>query len=271
MKIIALVENTTNNDDLRTVHGLAIYIETPKHKLMFDLGPDNTVFNNARELGIDLTEVDTVVISHGHFDHGGALEKFLETNSKAKIYLRRQAFEPYYARVVFIRKYIGLDADLALSERIVFTDAAIRIDDELFVFSDVKPTLDTNSSRKLLKKTRHGYERDVFDHEQNLVLTSEGKTALFSGCSHTGIAGIIAEAQTHRPGIDAVFGGFHLYNPSTGAAEPEKLVRDLADRLNAYGAVYYTCHCTGKKAFTIMRETIGDKLQYFASGTVIEL
>ena len=75
MKITALVENTTNQG-WRTVHGLSLYIETPGHKILFDVGPDDTLFANAERAGVDLAAVDTAIISHGHSDHGGALKKF---------------------------------------------------------------------------------------------------------------------------------------------------------------------------------------------------
>ena len=271
MKIVALVENTSNRTDLETVHGLGIYIETLKHRLLFDLGPDDTFLKNAKALGIDLTGVDTVVISHGHYDHAGAIDLFLKINDRAKIYLRRQAFDPHYAEVAGEKLFIGLDADLAGNERIVFTDDAMRIDDELFVFSDADGLFDTQSSRALLKKTPDGYERDDFDHEQSLIITTEGKTVLFSGCSHSGIGGILSAACRHQPGIEAVFGGFHLYNPNTGATEPGELISGLAEELSAYDTVFYTCHCTGEEAFDQMRETLGAKLRYLSTGLAVEM
>ena len=83
MKITTLVENTSGGD-CKAVHGLSFYVETKQHRLLFDLGPDKTVFENAKKLGVDLGAVDTVVISHGHYDHGGALRQFLELNKTAK-------------------------------------------------------------------------------------------------------------------------------------------------------------------------------------------
>ena len=90
MKITALVENTTNQG-WRTVHGLSLYIETPGHKILFDVGPDDTIFKNAERAGVDLAAVDTLIISHGHSDHGGALKKFLDINHRAKVYIQRSA------------------------------------------------------------------------------------------------------------------------------------------------------------------------------------
>jgi len=271
MRIMMLAENTANRADLETVHGLSIYIETPMHKMLFDLGPNDTVFNNAAKLGIDLADVDKVIISHGHFDHGAALKRFLEINGKAKVYIRKQAFEPHFADVKGGKKFIGLDAGLSESERLVFTGDSMRIDDELFTFSNVEVSLDTKTASALLKQTADGYARDDFAHEQNLILTAEGKAVLFSGCSHSGINGILAEALKYTSDICAVFGGFHLFNPDTKEVEPEELVHWLAEKLSAYDTVFYTCHCTGQESFDKMRKIMGEKLQYLSAGDSVEL
>ncbi|MCL2367553.1 MAG: MBL fold metallo-hydrolase [Oscillospiraceae bacterium] len=271
MKISVLVENTTTDGALKPKHGLSLYIETSRHKVLFDLGPDDTYLENARKLGIDLAEVDTVVLSHGHKDHGGALAGFLQMNSQAKIYLHKQAFEPYFIRVLFAKVPIGLDEGLRGNGRFVLTDGVTQIDDELFLFSDVKGNFVTKSNRVLLKKTARGYAQDDFAHEQNLIVTAEGKTALFSGCSHRGIANILCRAEAHKPGIEAVFGGFHLYNPATKAVEPPEVVAGLIDELSAYDAVFYTGHCTGDKAFAHMRDRMGERVQALSTGTVIAL
>lgn len=77
MRIISLVENTARAE-LKAKHGLSLYIETDNHRILFDLGPDKTLYANAKKRNIDLTKVDTVIISHGHADHGGALKDFFE-------------------------------------------------------------------------------------------------------------------------------------------------------------------------------------------------
>ena len=107
MQITALVENHSHSP-LQAKHGLALYIETQRHKLLFDLGPDCTLFDNARRKGIDLTQVDTVILSHGHLDHGGALARFLSLNTTAKIYAQKSAFEPHYSKLAFLKVPIGL-------------------------------------------------------------------------------------------------------------------------------------------------------------------
>ncbi len=111
MRIISLVENTTKSE-LKTKHGLSLYIETKSHKILFDLGSDSTLFENAMKRNIDISKVDTVIISHGHFDHGGALQKFLDINSVANIYVQKEAFEPHYSKTLFLKIPVGIDSQL---------------------------------------------------------------------------------------------------------------------------------------------------------------
>ena len=118
MKIIALVENTTASAEYRCKHGLSLYIETEKHKILFDLGSDRLFAENAKKLNIDITEIDTVVISHGHKDHGGALKEFMAINSHAKIYIKKEAFEPHYIKVLGLPFHVGLDEKLLNEQQI---------------------------------------------------------------------------------------------------------------------------------------------------------
>lgn len=269
MKITALVENTTNNTTLKQKHGLSIHIETDAHKILFDVGPDNTILDNAEKLGIDLSAVDTVVISHGHMDHGGALSRFLERNDHARIYIRRNAFEPHFSKVMFLKIPVGLNRRLVNNDRFVFVDDALRIDSDMLLFSDVEGQFDTQSNRALYAKTDRGYGQDSFTHEQSLVVTEGGKAVLFSGCSHRGILNILRAASKHQPNIEAVFGGFHLFNPVTKKGEPASVTRQLAKDLVGYNAAFYTCHCTGQEAYAAMRASMGEKLHYFSTGMTV--
>jgi len=270
MRITVLLENTTKNTTLVPKHGLSIHIETPKHRVLFDLGPDDTYLHNAQKMGIDLEKVDIVVLSHGHYDHGGGLAGFLKINNKASIFIHRQGFKPYYYRVLILKKYIGLDPSLADNDRITFVDDTMHIDDELFIFSDVEGQPDTKSSRALLKKTPNGYARDDFAHEQSLIVTTGDKALLFSGCSHRGISNILRAAEKYQPAIHAVFGGFHLYNPITKATEATAVIERLAAELFTRETVFYTGHCTGDKAFETMCSESESNVKHFSTGLVFE-
>ena len=112
LKIIPLVENTVTSQNLIARHGLCFYIETRDHKILMDLGPNDTFLRNAAALDIDISEIDMVVLSHGHSDHVGGLRAFLNANDTAKIYLNRNVMDPHFIKVEGIPCPIGIDAGL---------------------------------------------------------------------------------------------------------------------------------------------------------------
>ena len=119
MKITVLAENTACREDLTCEHGLSLFIETGKHRILFDAGQTDAFAENAEKLGIDLKTADLAILSHGHYDHSGGIARFLEANSVAPVYLHREAFTPHYNAD---GKYIGVDPALAESPRLRFTD-----------------------------------------------------------------------------------------------------------------------------------------------------
>lgn len=243
MIITALVENTSNCE-LKPAHGLSLYIQTKNHHILFDLGPDHTLFANAAKRGIDLSEIDTVIISHGHADHGGALCEFLTVNSIAKIYVQKKAFEPHINKTLGWDKYIGLDQSLADDPQIILVDGDFIIDGELSLFTVTQ----TDKCHSPANDVLYGSSgRDDFSHEQNLIIT-ENATALIMGCGHCGLINILQKARTSQPGF--CIGGFHLFNPTSKKSVPTSLLDDILLELQNYSETqFFTCHCTGKEAY----------------------
>ena len=260
MRMVTLVEDTSCCS-LPAEHGLSIYIETGKHKVLFDVGTTDLFVRNARELGIDLSRVDTVVISHGHDDHGGGLDAFLAVNDQAVIYLQASAFLNHYTNKKTGPEYIGLNQKLKDHPQVKLLDGNMVIDEELQIFSHVQGTpYETN--KNLLKED---YERDDFVHEQHLVVSAEGKNVLLMGCGHKGVLNIIGQCPV-KP--DVVIGGFHLYSPRTGETLPEEIIMDLVRGLP--DAIYYTGHCTGDKALAILNRELR-AIYPLQTGTVINV
>lgn len=272
LRVVALVENSTAVPACEGKHGLSLYLETEKHRLLFDVGPNALFLENAKRLGVDIASVDAVILSHGHVDHAGGLAAFLSANQRARIYLRPTATEPHFIKVLGIPFYAGMNASLVSGSRFVCTGAEMRIDDELTVFSEVKGDMPLPASDAKLFMRRAGrLMRDDFSHEQSLILTVDGKRVLLSGCSHAGIVNIQRRAEAVAgAGMDVVIGGFHLYNPPTRRYESPAYVHRTAEALNRTGSVYYTCHCTGKRACEQMKPILGDRLRELHTGEWLE-
>lgn len=275
MKIITLLENGACDAALGSAHGLSLYIETPKHRILFDMGPDEQFLSNAEKLGVDLREVDLAILSHGHYDHGGGLEAFCKRNPTAKIYLRKGAFGEYVAlEEDESLRYIGLDPALQkYADRFVFTDESLWLDEELLLFSDVPDTYGAlSASGKLKERQGENLLQDRFLHEQDLLITAEGKTVLVSGCSHRGIVNILRSARALASGeIDDMIGGFHLFQLEEGDPAADKLIEMIGTALLAGETVYYTGHCTGDYAYEKLNSILGGRLHRVMGGTELEL
>lgn len=128
-----------------------------------------------------------------------------------------------------------------------------------------------SSDRKLFRKHNKKWVPDDFDHEQNFLLTENGMTALFCGCSLAGICNIVHTAeQLHGKQIGAVIGGFHLYNPPTGKYESNEYITNTAAALAKTESEYFTCHCTGEKAHRLMKSVLGERLHSLKTGSILE-
>lgn len=264
MKILSLVENTTNGM-CRTAHALSLYIETARHKILFDVGADDTFIYNARLLGVELTEVDTIIISHGHRDHAGALAQALSLNNSARIYIQRQAFAPHFSHRATGVHDIGLDTSLMASERVTLLDGDFEIDEELALFTVQDNTLCRSSANGSLYEGEHP---DNFTHEQNLIIKGSTPT-LVMGCGHNGVVNIIRRAHEYSPRI--CVGGFHLTSPSARRDEPRELIDEIISHLREYAAVeFYTCHCTGVEVYRYMSTQMSN-IHYLSCGESINI
>lgn len=262
MKILSLVENTSSQG-MRTAHGLSLYIETKGRRLLFDVGPDGALFENAEKKGIDLEQIETVVISHGHRDHGGALEEFLKRNSKAEVYVQRRAFEKHASKSLGGFRDIGLDPSLKRHSQVRLLDGDFELAPDLHLFCVKGPFRLWSGANRVLYE---GEEPDSFVHEQNLVISGKNPV-LITGCGHTGIVNILEKAKGYGPKI--CVGGFHLCIPATGKMISEKILEALAKELSEKEISYYTCHCTGQEAFQYLSERM--KIAYFSCGEELEI
>ncbi len=252
MNITVLVENTSAHG-YPAEHGLSLFVEAKSVRFLFDMGQTDLFARNAQAAGIDLNTADFAVLSHGHYDHGGGIGKFLELNDHAPVYLSDHAFEPHYNGT---EKYIGLDPALEASGRIIRVGREMRIAQGLTLYNDPHAPKVADVGACGLNMMLDGrMQEEDFRHEQYLLAEEDGKRILFSGCSHRGILNIM-----HWFHPDVLIGGFHL-----SKHPPDQALTAIAQALNAYPTVYYTCHCTGAAQYEHMKKYMNN-LRYIATG-----
>ena len=240
MLLTVLLENTAGRADVQTEHGLSLFVETVSCTLLFDMGQTELFAENARILGCAPEKADLAVLSHGHYDHGGGLSRFLEMNRTAPVYLSPYAFEPHYNGT---QKYIGLDRSLQHHPRLVLAADGMKIGEGLTLFSgETMPRRHDKGSFGLTVCENGVFVPDDFRHEQYLLIEENGKRVLLSGCSHRGILDIVDYFEP-----DVLVGGFHY-----SKIAPGQELDEAARILESYPTQYYTCHCTGTEQYAFM-------------------
>ena len=272
MRIVTLMENTPGPAACRYAHGLSLYIETAGHRLLADTGPDDGFLRNAELLGIDLSAVDAVFLSHGHYDHADGIPALASTAPDAVIYLQRSALGAHYGMDPEGPRYIGADRRIATLPNLRFLDGDAVIDRELSVlagFTGQRRRSVSNLRLKLL--TDDGFVQDSFAHEQALVVREDGRYYLFSGCAHNGILNILDRFRAVY-GRDpyAVLSGFHFMKPAPYTPEEAEDITATAEELARMDTVFYTGHCTSQPAYDLMKPIMGDRLHALHSGAEVE-
>ena len=278
MRVTVLMENSTPSSRLAARHGLSLWLELDDgRRVLFDMGPNDGFLANARSLGVDVTEADLAVVSHGHYDHGGGLGAFLaacgDAGRDVPVYVREHAFDEHVSGTPERHHAIGLDPALATDPRVRPTGERCDLGGGLALFSTARRAHPTARSNGRLMERRDGaLVPDRFLHEQSLLVREGDRLALVSGCSHGGVLNLMdaAEGLAGAP-LTSVVAGFHLMDPSGGTVEDEGLTRSLARELAARPARYLTCHCTGTDAFALLRDELGGRVSYLHVGSRVTL
>ena len=263
IRITVLQENTAAREDMIAEHGLSLYIETPKHSILFDMGQTNAFAENAKTLGVDLGRADLAILSHAHYDHTGGLSRFLAENDHAPIYASRHIFAPCYSGG---ERYIGMDPALFDCDRLILTGDRHKIDETLtLVTCNGLPAAAPMSGKGLSLLQGGAHIPDSFQHEQYLIIRDGERRIVISGCSHKGVIHIVNWLTP-----DILIGGFHFKGMDPDGAD-RAFLADAAQRLLQQGAQYYTCHCTGQAPYAFLKGMMGERLHYAACGDCFEL
>ena len=280
MKVVILIDNNPDpKGEYLTEHGICIYFEADGLKWLFDVGASPNFGINARKMGIDVKEVDYLILSHAHRDHTGGLEYFLRKNKKARVIMA-----PLSSGQLFVsyRKEIHHDitinhkviADFA--DRFIFADSDLNLSPNVTIIRNIPKIDPLPKANSLLFQTNGEVERaDDFRHEVALAVKTTAGIVLFSGCSHHGILNILRAASLtfKQEKIIATIGGTHLLdNDWYSLFETTEEVTEMANviSLKYPDMQLITGHCTGHQAQQLFSSILDNHFELFYSGASYE-
>jgi len=275
LRITTLSENTAGIGNFLAEWGLSILVETDKVNILLDTGQSISASHNADVLGIDLSKIDKIVLSHGHFDHTGGLRQILRRMSKeveiiahpdiwAVKCVRREGWRGGYIGIPFQRQELE-----SLGAIFNLTTKPVKITDNIMTTGEVPMVTDFEEiDASLFVKEDAGWQPDKLLDDQALIINTEPGLIVILGCAHRGVINTLYHAQqlTGVKTIHTIVGGCHLINASeqrmwsTIAALRELDVQRLG-----------LSHCTGLPAASLMAQEFGEKFFFNNAGTSINI
>ncbi|MFC1935459.1 MBL fold metallo-hydrolase [Chloroflexota bacterium] len=260
IRITTLSENTANSGFLAE-WGFSILVEVDGARILVDTGASFSAVHNAQLLGIDLSTVDRIVLSHGHHDHTGGLRDVLRRKGEVEViahpdmwavkYSRHDQQEERYSGIPFSRQ--GLEG---LGARFHLTREPAHITDRVITTGEIQMTSGYEEiAKNLFVKEGGVLQPDKLADDLALVIDADFGLVVVLGCGHRGIVNTLRHAQnlTGKETVYAAIGGTHLIR--TSKERVEQTIVDLREmRIQKLGV----SHCTGFHASAQLAQELGD-------------
>jgi 7,8-dihydropterin-6-yl-methyl-4-(beta-D-ribofuranosyl)aminobenzene 5'-phosphate synthase len=246
--ITVLVENTARGPGILGEHGLAWWIDTGMHRVLFDTGQGMALVHNAKRLGIDLATADAIVLSHGHFDHVGGLEAALTAAPQAPLFLHPRAIEPKFsgtdpaaARHISI-PFVEAELFRRNGRRVVATRKPSEVVPGIWTTGEVPRTTDFEDTGGPFFLDQALTQPDPLMDDEAVFFESRDGVVVVLGCAHTGVVNTLVHVAhlTGQKTIHSVVGGMHLENTS-----PHRLAETLEAFRRFDVQSIGAAHCTG--------------------------
>ncbi len=248
-KIFILSDNRSL-EGFEAEHGLSFYIQHDKTNFLFDTGASGLFHRNAVKLGIDINKVKTIVLSHGHFDHGDGLEHL----SNKTLICHPGCFIKRYRASDHL--YIGLsmsEEKIRDNFNLVTSKAPYPITDKITFLGEI-PRINDFEAKTTTFIKEDGTEDSVID-DSGLVIETEKGLVVISGCAHAGICNIVEYAKkvTGIIKVYMVIGGFHLKTMDKQAQKTiDYLKKEKIKKV-------YPAHCTYEPVYSVIHEQFNNR------------
>jgi len=251
MKITVLADNTVAVRNMRGEHGLAYWIDTGENSLLFDTGQGLVLADNAQALQMDLDAVDTIVLSHGHYDHTGGLASILhQTTNSVAIHAHPGVIQPKYQQGEKGGRDISMPEacrEALLGGRCQFIPSrgSVEVAPGIRTTGEIPRLHPEEAIIEPFCRDPEGNEVDLLLDDQALFMGTTQGTVVLLGCAHSGIINTLDYIQglTQGTPLRAVIGGMHLRSASEDRMT--WTIREL-HRFNIN--ILAPMHCTGQKA-----------------------
>lgn len=242
-------------------YGLSFWIEADGRRILFDTGQGKTLLQNARRANVDLTTIDHLVISHGHYDHSGGLPQVLELCPQVPLYAHpgwlraRYAIRNEVVRPIHVQDEVRERMkDVPLTQRVDVATVTY-LTPNIGLTGAVPRETSFEDTGGPFYLDPQGREEDLLEDDMALWIATAQGLVICVGCSHSGVVNIIHRIRSLYPApppVRAVLGGFHLMEASAErVAQTVNALRALAIPL------LMPCHCTGAAAFEQIRASLG--------------
>jgi len=273
LRITTLSENTSGIGDFLGEWGLSILIETDDTVILFDTGKSVSACYNADSLKKDLTKINKIVLSHGHYDHTGGLRNILRKIGKeVEVIAHPDIWQPKYSR----RKdkpeqYIGIPFQQreleSFGARFKLSKDAVKITDDIITTGEVPMVTDYEQiDEGLFVKEDSGLEPDKLLDDLAITIKTDTGLVVIPGCAHRGIINTLYHARklTGIEKIHTVIGGSHLM----GVSE-ERLWQTIAALRELSIQKLGLCHCTDLPAAGLLSQEFRESFFFNKAGTTI--
>ena len=269
MKITILVDNQISRQQLRAEHGFALWIESEGRHILFDTGQGVALENNARVLGIDLGKTDIIVLSHGHYDHGGGIAQVLKRARKAEIYCHPGIVLPRYsigggmATPVHLPQPSLAALDRLPSPQVHWLQQPLLLSEHVGLSGLIPRETSYEDTGGPFYLDPQGKRPDPLNDDLALWLHTASGLVVCVGCSHAGLVNTLTHALRLNKGqkIRAVIGGFHLRHASS-----ERLAQTVSFLRQLEPELVVPCHCTGERAVAALQGALGARISAGAAG-----
>lgn len=262
LRVTILTDDVGGGRDVVAEHGLSLLVETREHGVLLDTGQTGVCVENAARLHADLGGLRAVVLSHGHYDHGGGLLALLHRLPGLDVIAHPAVFARKYARPPGREdRDIGLPYgahDLRrLGATLRLSTAACDLGGGLFTTGPIPRVSDFEEDDPHFQVKVDGEcHTDCFVDDQAVVARTPEGLVVFVGCAHAGVVNTVRHAvtMTGDERVRAVIGGFHLVR-----ATPERIDLTVAALQQMKVGQVVACHCTGPAAIARLRATLKER------------